>query len=77
MWLGRALNEFKSKLNAHFAMSPLLYDHRAILESRERLGAGSLHVGTAGSCSAEHRGPLRCFLFLAYDDTIISVCTYF
>ena len=31
------LNEFKSRLNAHFAISPLLYDHRATWDSREGL----------------------------------------
>ena len=48
------LNDFKSRLNAHFAISPLLYDHRATCDSREVLGARSLHAGAAGSCSAEH-----------------------
>ena len=49
------VNEFKSRLTAHFAISPLLYDHRATWDSREGLDAGSLHSGAAGSCSAEHR----------------------
>ena len=48
------LNEFKSRLNAHFALSPFLYDHSATRDAREGLDAGSLHVGAAGSCSAEH-----------------------
>ena len=48
------LNEFKYKLNAHFAISTLLYDHRATWDSREGLDAGSLHAGAPGSCSAEH-----------------------
>ena len=50
------LDEFKSRLNSHFAISPLLYDHGATWDSREGLDARSLHVGAAGSCSAEHRG---------------------
>ena len=50
-------NEFKSRLNAHFAISPLLYEHRATSNSHEGLDAGSPHVGAAGSCSAEHRTP--------------------
>ena len=49
------LIEFKSRLSAHFAISTLLYDHRATWDSREGLSAGSLHVGAARSCSAEHR----------------------
>ena len=49
------LNEFKSRLSALFAISPLLYDHRATWDSREGLDAGSQHAGAAGSCSAEHR----------------------
>ena len=44
------LNEFKSRRNALFAISPFLYDHRATWDSREGLDAG-----TAGSCSAVHR----------------------
>ena len=55
MWLGLELNEFKSRLIAHFAISPLLYDHRATWDSREGLGARSLSAMAAGSCSAEHR----------------------
>ena len=46
------LNEFKSLLNARFAISPLLYDHRATWDSRDGLGAQSLHAGAAASCSA-------------------------
>ena len=49
------LNEFKSRLNAHFAI-PLLNDHRAIWDSREGLDALSLHAGAVASCSAEYRG---------------------
>ena len=44
-----------SRLNAHFGISPLLYDHRATWDSSEGLDAGSSHVGAAGSCLAEHR----------------------
>ena len=36
-------------LNAHIAISPLLYDHRATWDSREGLGARSLHAGAPGS----------------------------
>ena len=50
-----SLNEFKS-LNAHFAISPLLSDHRGTWDSREGLVARNLHVGAAGSCSTEYRG---------------------
>ena len=32
-------NEFKSRLNAHFSISPLLYDHRSTWDSREGLDA--------------------------------------
>ena len=49
------LTEFKSRLNSHFAISPLLFDHRATWDAHEGLNAGSPHVGAAGSCSAEHR----------------------
>ena len=47
-------NELKFRLNAHFEISPLLFDHRATWDSREGLGAGSLYIRTARSCSAEH-----------------------
>ena len=43
------LSEFKSRLIAHFAISPLIYDHRATWDSREGLDAWSLHAGAAGS----------------------------
>ena len=46
------LNEFKSRLKAHFVISPLLYDHWATWDSRKGLGAGSPHVGAVGSYSA-------------------------
>ena len=49
------LNEFISILNAHFAISPLLYDHWATWDSREELDARSLHARAADSRSAEHR----------------------
>ena len=42
-----------SRLNAHFAISPLLYDHSATWDSRDGLGARSLPVGGARSSSAE------------------------
>ena len=34
--------------SAHFAISPLLYDHRATWDAREGLNARSPHVGAAG-----------------------------
>ena len=43
------LNEFKSRPNAHFAISPLQYDHKARWDSLEGLDARSLHIGAAGS----------------------------
>ena len=55
MW-SETLNEFKSRLNAHFAISILLYDHKAKLDSREGLDARALHARAAGSSSAEYRG---------------------
>ena len=44
----RTMNEFKSRLNAHFTISPLLNDHRAKWDAREGLDAGYLPVGSAG-----------------------------
>ena len=41
-------------LFAHFAISSLLYDRRTTYDSREGLGARSLHVWAAISCSDEH-----------------------
>ena len=51
------LNECKSSLTAHFAISPLVYDHRATWDSREELDDGSPRVGAAGSCSAKTGPP--------------------
>ena len=49
-------NDFKSRLNDHFAILKLLYDHRAPWDFREGLGDRSLCLWAAGSCSAEHQG---------------------
>ena len=45
-----------SNLNAHFAISPLLYDHTATWDSREGLDAGSLHAGAEWNPNPNIRG---------------------
>ena len=66
--LSRIRSMYQSRLNDHFAISPLLYDHRATWDSREGLDARSLHAEAAGSCLAEYRGtPIR-------SRFVVSVC---
>ena len=62
------VNEFKSRLNAHSAISPLLYDHRATStwDSREELGARSLHAGLLFHVRL-NTGPPNSSLFEDYD----------
>ena len=66
---------FNSRLNAHFAISPLLYDHMATWDSREGLGARSCMQGLLDHVRL-NTGPLNSSRFVVSVSLIESLSTF-